>query len=231
MADGNGFGAAAGPPRAVAAAPGYGVAADPAAHHEPRYLLRSEHPQVAVTWSTALFSDRPKPDTLKLRKRVHAWPLEFTFKADYHTATREFSYGMMCRDQLIKGDINLNMPQQQVEYRKKVPLAGGAVLAVNASCRLEGQKLRPDFGLTVEFGTHSDARGSGSAIYVADAAGSSSFDVQQRFKVARGLALEVCGNVRLPSPAARYSPESGQLVLGEGAFHLHVAQVNAVVHV
>ena len=126
---------------------------------EPRYLLRSEHPQVAVTWSTSILSDRPKPDALKLRKRVTAWPLEFTFKvrgsrllllgccwgvsrgqlqaavwtnrggalrwccvqmatwqttgaarpeptaslaspvlqADYHTATREFTYGMMCR--------------------------------------------------------------------------------------------------------------------------------------
>lgn len=29
----------------------------------------------------------------------------------------------------------------------------------------------------------------------------------------------------------RYSPESGQLVLGEGAFRLHVAEVNAVVHI
>lgn len=41
---------------------------------------------------------------------------------------------------------------------------------------------------------------------------------------------QVCGNVRLPSPAARYSPQSGQLMLGEGAFQLHLAQVNAVVH-
>lgn len=37
-------------------------------------------PQVAVTWGTTLLSDRPRPDTLKLRKRVTAWPLEFTFK-------------------------------------------------------------------------------------------------------------------------------------------------------
>lgn len=29
----------------------------------------------------------------------------------------------------------------------------------------------------------------------------------------------------------RYSAESGQLVLGEGAFRLHVAEVNAVVHI
>ncbi|EFN56880.1 expressed protein [Chlorella variabilis] len=178
------------------------AAPPPQPAEEPRYLLR------------------PKPDTLKLRKR-----------ADYHTESREFTYGMMCRDQLLRGDITLNMPQQQVEYRKRLPLAGGAVLALNASCRLEGQRLRPDAGLTVEFGTHSGPRGDGGAVYVADAGGGGSFDVHHRFKVARGLALEVCGNVRLPSPAARYSPESGQLVLGEGGFHLHVAQVNAVVHV
>ncbi|KAI7835668.1 hypothetical protein COHA_010407 [Chlorella ohadii] len=197
---------------------------------EPRYLLRSEHPQVAVTWSTSILSDRPKPDTLKLRKRVTAWPLEFTFKADYHTATREFTYGMMCRDAVIKGDITLNMPRQQVDYCKRLPLTGGAMLAVAASCRLEDQKLKPDLRVTVEFGTHS-SRGDASAVYVAGAGGASSFDLQQRFKVAKGLALEVCGNVQLPSPAARYSAESGQLVLGEGAFRLHVAEVNAVVHI
>ncbi|KAL4854252.1 putative oxidoreductase YhdF [Chlorella vulgaris] len=215
-------------PSANLAAPGSAV--EPP---ETRYLLRSEHPQVAVTWSTALISDRPKPDTLKLRKRVHAWPLEFTFRADYHTETRVFDYGLTCRDQLLKGDITLNVPQQQVQYLKRLPLAGGATLAVNASCRLQDKRLVPDAGITVEFGTQhsSGGGGTGSAVYVSDAHGGSSFDVQQRFKVAKGLALEVCGNVRLPSPAARYSPEAGQLVLGEGAFHIHVAQVNAVVHI
>lgn len=202
------------------------------ANPQPRVMrLRSDHPQVELSWGTQLFSDRPKPDVLKLRKRVTAWPLEFTFKADYTTATREFSYGVMCRDAMVKGDITINMPQQQVQYRKKVPLSGGAALVVDASCRLEGQKLRPDLALSFEFGTHSSARGDGSAVFVGGGHGGGSFDVQQRFKVARGMALEVCGNVRLPSPAARYSPESGQLVLGEGALCLHVAQVNAVVHV
>jgi hypothetical protein len=50
----------------------------------------------------------------------------------------------------------------------------------------------PDAGITVEFGTqHSSGGGTGSAVYVSDAHGASSFDVQQRFKVAKGLALEV----------------------------------------
>ena len=40
--------------------------------------------------------------------------------------------------------------------------------------------------------------------------------------------LKVCGSVGLPTPAARYSHEAGTLALGEGAFQLHVAEVNAV---
>lgn len=53
-------------------------------HLQPHYLVRSEHPQIAVTWSTAAIPARGKPpvfDVLKLRKRVEAFPLEFTFKA------------------------------------------------------------------------------------------------------------------------------------------------------
>ena len=47
----------------------------------------------------------------------------------------------------MKGDITLNMPQQQVEYRKKVPLTNGAVLALNASARLQGEHwCRPQQG-------------------------------------------------------------------------------------
>lgn len=57
--------------------------------------------------------------------------------------------------------------------------------------RSSGQKLRPDFALSFEFGTHSSARGDGSAVFVAGGHGGGSFDVQQRFKVAKGMALEV----------------------------------------
>lgn len=54
----------------------------------------------------------------------------------------------------------------------------------------EDLRLKPDVRLTVEFGSHSSVR-DGSARWVAGAGGASSFDVQQRFKVARGLSLEV----------------------------------------
>lgn len=41
--------------------------------------------------------------------------------------------------------------------------------------------------------TCCSSRGDASAVYVAGAGGTSSFDLQQRFKVAKGLALEVRG--------------------------------------
>lgn len=45
------------------------------------------------------------------------------------------------QDALIKGHISLNVPRQRVDYCKRVPLSGGAHLAVNASCELQGALL------------------------------------------------------------------------------------------
>ena len=39
---------------------------------------------------------------------------------------------------MLKGDITLDMPQRRLLYRKALALPNGAVLALNASCRLEG---------------------------------------------------------------------------------------------
>jgi hypothetical protein len=58
--------------------------------HETVYLLRREHPQVALTWSSKF---PQKVDKLKLRKRIHLFPVSITLKADYDTNTREFEYG------------------------------------------------------------------------------------------------------------------------------------------
>lgn len=43
---------------------------------------------------------------------------------------------------------------------------------------------------------------------------------------------QVCGAAQLPVPSARYSmgAERTEVSVGDGAFHLHVAQVNAILH-
>ena len=45
------------------------------------------------------------------------------------------------------------------------------------------------------------------------------------------LPAQVCGNVKVPTPTARYSADAATLRLGEGAFHLHLAEVNAILRI
>lgn len=45
--------------------------------------------------------------------------------------------------------------------------------------------------------------------------------------------MQVCGNAKLPLPAAQFESGDGggQLMLGEGEFAMHLAQLNPVVYV
>ena len=53
-------------------------------------VLRRESPQVLLSSN----SQFPKTlDKLKIRKRVHFFPLQVTLKADYETKDRTFAYG------------------------------------------------------------------------------------------------------------------------------------------
>ena len=54
------------------------------------YLLRSDHPQIRLTWASKFPA---KVDKLKLRKRINLFPVRVTLMADYDTNTREFEYG------------------------------------------------------------------------------------------------------------------------------------------
>ena len=58
------------------------------------YILRSEQPQVYLSWGSKMPAC---PDRLKLRKEVKLWPLKFTLKADYETRSRDFTYGISCK--------------------------------------------------------------------------------------------------------------------------------------
>jgi len=105
-------------------------------------------------------------------------------------------------------------------------MPNGSQIVVTGSCCYRNRRLQPNFGVQLEFGgdTHAPFPESHTnAVWVGN-----SFDVRQRFSIARGFGMEVCGAVTLPTPAARYSHSSGTLSLGEGAFQMHVAEVNAV---
>lgn len=54
------------------------------------YLLRRDHPQVELTWASRF----PRQlDKIKIRKHFTIFPVKFTLKADYDTATNSFYYG------------------------------------------------------------------------------------------------------------------------------------------
>eukprot|EP00959_Pyramimonas_sp_CCMP1952_P446833 9356317-Pyramimonas_sp.AAC.1 len=59
-----------------------------------------------------------------------------------------------------------------------------------------------------------------------------SFDVRTKIPIAPALRAEVCGSVSVPLPAAEYSHSADGLAMsfGQGGFHVHIAQVNAIVH-
>ena len=130
------------------------------------------------------------------------------------------------QDVLFGGRISLNLPDQQVEYSKRVRMPNGSQIVFAGSCSYRGRRLEPNFGVQLQITGDTAApfpTGHTDAVWVGN-----TFEVRQRFSVAKGLGVEVCGGVSLPTPAARYSHAAGTLSLGEGAFHLHVAEVNAV---
>ena len=53
-------------------------------------VLRRESPQILLSSSSRFPSTL---DKLKIRKRVHLFPLRVTLKADYETSSRSFTYG------------------------------------------------------------------------------------------------------------------------------------------
>ena len=132
------------------------------------------------------------------------------------------------QDTIFGGNISLNIPEQSLEYRKRIFMPNGSQLVFAGSCAVREKRLHPNFGVALEFGgdVHSPQGlldGEATAVWAGN-----HFDVRQRFSIAKGVGLEVCGGLSLPAPAARYTHSSGTLSLGEGAFHLHVAEVNAV---
>ncbi|CAL8471353.1 g10895 [Coccomyxa elongata] len=186
---------------------------------EPRQVFNLNHSEFILTWGSEF------PDKLKIRQEIKLWPLRFKLRADYSRLNRSFEYGCSCKDALLGGRIRVNVPLQEVEYRKRVPLYNGhmgvTARASYAGVLAPGFHLRPTFGFEYELG-------GGAAIFAGN-----QFNLRHQFRLSRGLGVEVCGNAQLPTPNARYSwqhDSAQELSVGEGAFKLHVDQVNVVVN-
>lgn len=118
----------------------------------------------------------------------------------------------------------MDVPDRRLGYRKQIALPNGSKLALVGSCTYVDGRVKPNFGVQFKFGAdvprvvgHTDAVWHGN-----------SFGVRQKVNVLSGLGFEVCGAMSFPEPTARYTYDGGSLVVGEGAFQLHVEEVNGI---
>lgn len=84
----------------------------------PVYLIRSEHPQIHLSWASHF---PQKVDKLKLRKDIKFFPVKITLKADYSTATREFEYGCSAKVTLLKPYTLGSAPVRQLFISQNLP--------------------------------------------------------------------------------------------------------------
>jgi len=127
------------------------------------------------------------------------------------------------QDSLLKGRFSLNVPDRQIGYRKQFNLPNGSKLALIGSCLYRNGIIKPDFGVQLKFGAAIPNGGHADAVWHG-----STFGIRQKFDVVKGLGFEICGGLSFPTPTARYTYDGGALTLGEGAFQLHVSEVNGI---
>lgn len=175
--------------------------------------------------------------------------------------------GCSVKDSILGGSLRVDAASRTLSYHKRLPLSfsgsggssSGAHVGIfagmsydgllpvgsrgdaNASLSLGGgparprppplsmESLRPSLTFRYELG-------GGGAVWTGDA-----FALRHRFRVSKGLGLEVRGSARLPAPKAelrvggggddnRDSANSSRISLGEGGAHLHVEEINLVFH-
>lgn len=199
------------------------------------------------------------------------FPLQLKLKADYVRSARDVQVGCSVRDSILGGSLEVDATSRTLSYHKRLPLsfggspAGGAHVGIfagvsydgllplgsrgdaNAALSLGGgparlrppqfsmESLRPSLTFRYELG-------GGGAVWTGDA-----FALRHRFRVSKGLGLEVRGSARLPAPKAELrvgrgavggigggvgnqDSSSSRISLGEGGALLHVEEVNLVFH-
>lgn len=206
---------------------------------------------------------------------MHLFPLQLKLKADYVRSLRDVQVGCSVKDSILGGSLRVDAASRTLCYHKRLPLSfggggggggssfGGAHVGIfagmsydgllplgsrgdaNAALSLGGgparprppplsmESLRPSLTFRYELG-------GGGAVWTGDA-----FALRHRFRVSKGLGLEVRGSARLPAPRAelrvggggggaggtnRDDGSSSRISLGEGGAHLHVEEVNLVFH-
>lgn len=195
--------------------------------------------------------------------------MQLKLKADYVRAARDIQVGCSVKDSILGGSLRVDAATRTLCYHKRLPLSSllggggsgpsGAHIGIFAGMSYDGllplgsrgdasaayslgggparprpppfsaESLRPSLTFRYELG-------GGGAVWTGDA-----FALRHRFRVTKGLGLEVRGSARLPAPRAELTvggggggggrdSATGRISLGEGGAHLHVEEVNLVFH-
>eukprot|EP00892_Ulva_mutabilis_P002406 jgi/Ulvmu1/12166/UM085_0030.1 len=182
---------------------------------------------VRVTSTAAVF------DVIKVRKQINFLPLKVEFGLDWSRVTGEKAAFLSVKDRLIDGSIEVQRHEvkgPQLLYRKSISSpVGGMQLRMGFNLNgLRGEPFAPFFGIGYDLGQGNN---------FAQLTDGNGIDFSTRVPLARKYKIEVCGNIKLPLPAAQYDLGSahngvtGSLSLGEGALEVNVAQINPVLYV
>ena len=138
------------------------------------------------------------------------------------------------QDEILGGEVSCDLSRKELGYVKTLGLAGGAQLELTARCDyrplLQGQAPSPFIGVAMQSSTDTGPGNLHSRL-AQDSSGHI-LDLETQIPITRSLKLEACGTARIPLPAAQYSSASGDVALElQEPFHLHLAELNAVMYV
>ena len=130
--------------------------------------------------------------------------------------------------------MSCDLTRKELGYSKTLGLSGGAQVELTARCDyrplLRGQAPAPFLGVAMQSSTDTGP-GNVRSRLLQDSSGHI-LDLETQIPVTRSLKLEACGTARIPLPVAQYSAATGDMALElQEPFHLHLAEINAVLYV
>ena len=181
----------------------------------------------------------PRPTPARPRYPPHCAPAlqsppPVTKQAKEHARKwlRDAAWGL--QDEILGGEVSCDLSRKELGYMKTLGLAGGAQLELTARCDyrplLRGQAPSPFIGVAMQ--SSADTGPGNLHSRLAQDSSGHILDLETQIPITRSLKLEACGTARIPLPAAQYSSSSGDVALElQEPFHLHLAELNAVVYV
>ena len=130
--------------------------------------------------------------------------------------------------------MSCDLTRKELGYSKTLGLSGGTQLEITARCDyrplMRGNAPSPFIGVAMQSSTDTGPGNLRSRL-AQDSSGHI-LDLETLIPITRFLNLEACGTARIPLPVAQYSAATGDMALElQEPFHLHLAELNAILYV